>query len=87
MTSFERVAQELGTWVERSVLRLALLVVLVALLGARAAVAAETITLQIPSTTVTLPNGLTVVVSPKHKLPMVVDQRPREGGIGQRPGG
>ena len=63
-------------------LRLALLVVLVALLGARAAVAAETITLQIPSTTVTLPNGLTVVVSPKHKLPMVaISVRVKVGSV------
>jgi zinc protease len=46
-------------------------VVLLAMLGAGGTVAAETTTLQIPSTTVTLPNGLTVVVSPKHKLPMV----------------
>jgi zinc protease len=39
--------------------------------GAPVAVAAEAITLRIPSTTVTLPNGLTAVVSAKHKLPMV----------------
>jgi zinc protease len=71
MTPFERAAQELETWGQRSVHRLVHLVVLLAVLGAGAVVAAETITLHISSTTVTLPNHLTVVVSPKHKLPMV----------------
>jgi zinc protease len=42
-----------------------------AMLGFGAAVSAETATLRISSTTVTLPNGLTVVASAKHKLPMV----------------
>jgi zinc protease len=37
----------------------------------RTAFAEETATLRIPSTTVTLSNGLRVVVSAKHKLPMV----------------
>lgn len=61
-----------GRWAELA-LRLHLLrfVVLLAMLGAGGTVVAETTTLHIPSTTVTLPNGLRVVVSPKHKLPMV----------------
>jgi zinc protease len=58
-------------WMHRALLSLVRLVVLLAMLGAGASVAAEAVTLHIPSTTVTLPNGLTVVVSPKHKLPMV----------------
>jgi zinc protease len=53
------------------VLRSLHLIVLLVTLGAGAAAAAETIALPIPSTTTTLPNGLTVVVSPKHKLPLV----------------
>jgi zinc protease len=41
-----------------------------ALAGSGLAVAAEPVTLHIPSTKVVLPNGLTVVVSPKDKLPI-----------------
>src|SRR5262245_59560547 len=40
-------------------------------LTAGAALAADTMTLHIPSRTRLLPNGLTVVVSPKDKLPIV----------------
>jgi zinc protease len=44
---------------------------LLVLIGGGAALAAETMTLHIPSKKMVLPNGLTVVVSPKDKLPMV----------------
>jgi zinc protease len=71
MPLLERLKREPVPWGQRSVLDFLHLMVLLAMLGAGAAVAAETVTLRIPSTTVTLPNGLTVVVSPKHKLPMV----------------
>jgi zinc protease len=43
---------------------------LLALIGGGAARAAETMTLHIPSKKMILPNGLTVVVSPKDKLPV-----------------
>src|SRR5919109_3969196 len=43
---------------------------LLALIGGGAALAAETMTLHIPSKKMILPNGLTVVVSPKDKLPI-----------------
>jgi zinc protease len=69
MKRSEKRKRELATWVQRFVLSLLSLVVLVAML-AGAAVAAETVTLPIPSTTATLPNGLTVVVSAKPKLPI-----------------
>jgi zinc protease len=52
------------------VLGLVIVTILMALSGSGAALAADTMTLQIPSKTVTLPNGLTVVVSPKDKLPI-----------------
>jgi zinc protease len=67
----ERGAQALVTWRQQSVLSVLPFIVLVAMFGAPVAVAAEAITLGIPSTTVPLPNGLTAVVSAKHKLPMV----------------
>jgi zinc protease len=44
---------------------------LLVLISGGAALAAETMTLHIPSKKMLLPNGLTVVVSPKDKLPMV----------------
>jgi zinc protease len=52
-------------------LQLLCLLVVAGAYGSAATVAPEPITLHIPSTTKTLPNGLTVVVSPKLKLPMV----------------
>ena len=71
MKSFERLREKLSTWRQGSASVLLPVAVLLVMLGAREAVAAETMVLQIPSTTMTLPNGLTVVVSAKHKLPMV----------------
>jgi zinc protease len=56
--------------VRRPFLGLVNLVALGAMLGTGAALAADTLVLHIPSTTVTLPNGLTVVVSAKDKLPI-----------------
>src|SRR5215510_10385760 len=44
---------------------------LVTFTAVRAALAADTMTLHIPSRQKLLPNGLTVVVSPKDKLPIV----------------
>jgi len=49
---------------------LSLLAILLALTNGRAALAAETMALHIPSQTIILPNGLTVVVSPRDKLPI-----------------
>ena len=60
----------LTSWVQRSMLTLVSAGVLMAVIGAGAALAADAVTLRIPSKTVTLPNGLTVVVSPKEKLPI-----------------
>jgi hypothetical protein len=57
MTPCKRVVWELERWAQRSVHRLVHLMVLLAMLGAGAAVAAETITLHIPSTTVTYPTA------------------------------
>jgi zinc protease len=71
MKPCERAKQELITGGVRLLQCLLALVVLVSTLGLGAAAAAEAVTLRIPSTTVTLPNGLRVVVSAKHKLPMV----------------
>jgi hypothetical protein len=68
-------------WGQRSVLSLLCLVVLAVSYGPGAEVAAETATLHIPSTTVTLTNDLRVVVSAKPKLPMVsISVRPRGRG-------
>lgn len=47
-----------------------LMTVFLALSGVGAALAADTMVLHIPSQTMTLPNGLTVVVSPRDKLPV-----------------
>jgi zinc protease len=69
MRRFESRKREIETWVQRSVLSL-LSLVMVAMLGAEAASAAETVALHIPSKTVTLSNGLTAVMSTKGKLPM-----------------
>jgi zinc protease len=52
------------------VLRLLMAATLIALTGSGTALAADTMTLSIPSKEVTLPNGLTVVVSAKEKLPI-----------------
>src|SRR5688572_6592257 len=49
---------------------LVMLTTLLICIGGGAAVAAETMTLHIPSQKLTLPNGLTVVVSPRDKLPI-----------------
>ena len=57
--------------VRRRVLRLLLVGSFASLVSAGTAMAAETLSLHIPSKKVTLPNGLTVVVSEKHKLPIV----------------
>ncbi|MGH8067697.1 MAG: M16 family metallopeptidase [Candidatus Entotheonellia bacterium] len=70
MRPFERRKRELVSWVQQSMLSLLRLVVVLTILGAGEAVSAETMTLHIPSTIVTLRNGLTVVVSAKNKLPM-----------------
>jgi zinc protease len=70
MQSSEGLQQRLVTWRLRSVLSLLSLGFVVGIATTGVAVAAETMTLRIPSTTVTLPNGLTVVVSAKPKLPM-----------------
>jgi zinc protease len=53
-----------------SVQCLVMVAMLIGLVGARTALAADAIDLHIPSQKVTLPNGLTVVVSPKDKLPI-----------------
>jgi zinc protease len=53
-----------------AVLCLLMTAALIALTGNGAALAADTMTLHIPSTRVILPNGLTVVVSAKDKLPI-----------------
>jgi zinc protease len=55
----------------RLVRGLMLVAVFLALTDGGAAPAADTMALHIPSQTITLPNGLTVVVSPKAKLPIV----------------
>ncbi|MGH8070931.1 MAG: M16 family metallopeptidase [Candidatus Entotheonellia bacterium] len=52
------------------VLCLLMVATLIALTGSGATLAADTMTLHIPSKKVTLPNGLTVVVSAKDKLPI-----------------
>jgi zinc protease len=56
--------------VHRSVLRLLMVATLMTLTGGGAALAVDPMTLHIPSKTVILPNGLTVVVSAKDKLPI-----------------
>ena len=71
MTHWERLLCVLTTWLQRSAVPLLRLVTLLAVLEAGAATAMEPMALHIPSTTVSLPNGLRVVVSAKHKLPMV----------------
>jgi zinc protease len=53
-----------------SVLGLLLAAVVIVLTGSATALAADTLALSIPSTKVILRNGLTVVVSPKDKLPI-----------------
>jgi zinc protease len=81
MQLFERLEGEPVPWAQRSVLGFLHFMILLVLLGAGAA-AAETATLRIPSTTVTLPSGLTVVLSPKHKLPMVsISVRIKAGSV------
>ena len=63
-------------------LTLVCFVVLLAILSTGEAGRVRALTLHIPSTTVTLPNGLTVVVSPKHKLPMVsISVRVKVGSV------
>jgi zinc protease len=49
---------------------LLMVAILIGVVGARASLAADAIALQIPSKTMTLPNGLTVVMSAKDKLPI-----------------
>ena len=49
---------------------LVMVTTLLVCIGGGAAVAAETMTLHIPSQKMTLPNGLTLVVSPRDKLPV-----------------
>src|SRR5688572_29267175 len=60
----------MGATVRWPVRCLWVIALLIGWLGGSAAPAVEPVTLHIPSTKVTLPNGLTVVVSPKDKLPM-----------------
>jgi zinc protease len=55
----------------RLVRGLVMVAVFLALTNGGAALAADTMALHIPSQTITLPNGLTVVVSAKDKLPIV----------------
>jgi zinc protease len=55
----------------RPVLWPLMVMILMALIGGGTALAADTMTLHIPSKKVTLPSGLTVVLSPKDKLPIV----------------
>src|SRR5919108_5304987 len=82
MRLFERPKGEPVPWGQRPVLGFLHLTILLAMLGTGAAVAAETATLRIPSTTVTLPSGLTVVLSAKHKLPMVsISVRIKAGSV------
>ena len=82
MTHSERRQCVLTTWPQRAVLAFLHLVILLAVLAAGAAMAMEPIALHIPSTTVSLPNGLRVVVSAKHKLPMVsVSVRVKGGSV------
>jgi zinc protease len=59
----------MGATVRWPVRCLWVIALLIGWLGGSAAPAVEPVTLHIPSTRVTLPNGLTVVVSPKDKLP------------------
>ena len=69
-------------WGQRSVLSLLCLVVLTTSYDPGAEVTAEAVTLHIPSTTVTLPNGLRVVASSKPKLPMVsISVRVKVGSV------
>jgi zinc protease len=64
----------------RPVLRLMLVGGFTGLVSVGTAMGAETLSLHIPSRKVTLPNGLTVVVSEKHKLPVVhINVRIRAG--------
>jgi zinc protease len=60
----------LTSWARRSMLPLLSVGVLGVVIGAGAALGADAVTLHIPSRKITLPNGLTVVVSPKDKLPI-----------------
>ncbi|HYY16304.1 MAG TPA: hypothetical protein VE965_06635, partial [Gammaproteobacteria bacterium] len=55
----------------RPVLRLLLVGGSISLVSVGTAMGAETLSLHIPSKKVILPNGLTVVVAEKHKLPVV----------------
>jgi zinc protease len=71
MKPLESLKQKLAMGAQRFILGLLPLLTMAATLDSGAAVSAETVALRIPSTTVTLPNGLRVVVSAKHKLPMV----------------
>jgi zinc protease len=69
-------------WVQRLLLWFTEVAALLTMLCTGAVVAAEPITFQLPSTTLTLPNGLTVVVSPKPKLPMVsISVRVKVGSV------
>ena len=82
MTHWERLLCVLTTWLQRSAVPLLRLVTLLAVLEAGAATAMEPMALHIPSTTVTLPNGLRVVVSAKPKLPMVsISVRVKVGSV------
>ncbi len=71
MPYLERLQSVVTPWLQRLVRPFVHLVIWMAVLEAGAAMAMEPITLHIPSTTVGLSNGLRVVVSAKHKLPMV----------------
>jgi zinc protease len=66
----ERFEATVTTRARRPGLCLLMVATLLALIGGGAARAAETMTLHIPSKKMILPNGLTVVVSPKDKLPI-----------------
>ncbi len=68
--SAARVVVAMTAWPRWSVLCLLLVAILMALAGGADAAAEDTMALYIPSKQVTLPNGLTVIVSAKDKLPV-----------------
>jgi zinc protease len=70
MTRYGMLKRGLTPWGAPSRLTFLGMSLFAALLGTGSALAADSVALHIPSTTVVLPNGLTVVVSPKNKLPI-----------------
>lgn len=70
MRRFGMLKRDLTSWAQCSMLTLLSTGVFMAVIGAGAATVTDAVTLHIPSKKVILPNGLTVVVSPKDKLPI-----------------